>query len=150
VRFVTDDGEFGFIVTPLGGRHMFRFQVVIEGVVLGDAEPAILGSAMHQFSNLKQVDDPRLSPTEMEPSDILSTLLTDEELYDRALLSSAESLDRWAVRGYRNSGNAVLLAQQYRDGELAGRIYSAVLQEHQYQRLIDMARHYWITVNDEI
>lgn len=150
MRFVTDDGNFGFIVTQHGGRHMFRFQLVMEGQVIGDAEPSILGSAMHQFSSLAQMNDARLSPTVIEPSDILSVLLTDEDIYDRVLLSSAESLDQWDIRGYRINGNAVLLAQQYHDGELSGRIYSAVLQECQYQELIDMVRHYWNTVNNKM
>lgn len=127
---------------------MFRFQLVMEGVAIGDTEPAILGSAMHQFANLSRLDDPRLSPTG-KPSKIMSVLLTDEDIHDRALLCAAESLDRWCVRGYRYGGSVVLLAQEYQKGELAGRVYSAVVPEPRYQELIETARQYWSTSSQQ-
>jgi hypothetical protein len=67
VKFSTDDGQFGLIVSPRPGRDMFAFQLVVDGHVVGDGEPAILGSLMWElqhrpFYGIGQVPDAGASP----------------------------------------------------------------------------------------
>ena len=47
MRFTTDNGAFGVLLTPgdVSGTHRFgRFQLVIDGELVGDAETCLPGS----------------------------------------------------------------------------------------------------------
>lgn len=148
MRFSTDDGRFGFIVTPLAGRHMFRFQMIIESQVIGDTEECILGSAMATLANLKPLDDERLARLSSDPAAVLSTLSLDETLHDDAVLSLAESVDRWLMCGYIYEGNATMLAQEYGTGDdLVGRVLVSVVPAVEYSTIIAAVRSYWSKVN---
>jgi hypothetical protein len=54
-------------VTQLGGHRMFRFQMVIDGQVVGDEEHCIPGSAMHRLGNLRHLDNERLHGIAADP-----------------------------------------------------------------------------------
>ena len=144
MRFSTDDGRFGFIVAPLPGQHMFRFQMVVDGQVIGDTEENIIGSAMGTLEELKQLDDPRLAGLSSDPAAVIAILLTDESLHDEAVLSLAESLDRWLVCGYVYQGATTILAQGYRGHDLAGPILVSALPVADYSAVLDAARTYWM------
>lgn len=148
MRFSTDDGRFGFIVSPLAGHQMFRFQIVIDGQVIGNTEECILGSAMARLANLRSLDDERLTGLSVEPALLLSMLRADEVLHDDVVLSLAESVDRWLICGYIHKGNAAMLAQEYdNDGTLVGRVLVSMVPIIEYDAVVSMARSYWSMLN---
>ena len=148
MRFSTNNGCFGFIVAPLTGRHMFRFQIVIESQVIGDTDECILGSAMAVLANLKQLDDKRLARLSVDPAAVLSILRFDETLHDKAVLSLAESVDGWLICGYAYEGNVTMLAQKYEDVNLVGRVLVAVVPVAEYDAIVGAARGYWSRTNE--
>jgi hypothetical protein len=143
MRFLTDDGRFGFLVTPLTGHGMFRFQLVIDGQLIGDTEPCFLGTAMYQLGNLPHLDDERLGLLSSDPDVVLSSLLSEEQLHDRATLSLAESLDLWLIHGYVYEGNVVMIARGDEDGSLAGPTWISVVRSAEYDSVFDAAHRYW-------
>src|SRR6516165_11099269 len=114
MRFSADDGRFGLIVTPLAGKHMFRFQMIIDGFVVGGTDECIIGSAMGALAELAQLDDPRRAGLSADPAAVIATLLTDETLHDAAFRSIAESLDQWLICAYIFRETATVLAQAIR------------------------------------
>lgn len=148
MQFLTDDGGFGFLVTPLGGRNMFRFQLIIAGQVVGDSEPCILGSAMKRLGSLARLDDERLSLLSSEPATVVSILCSEEDLHDAAILSLAESLDHWMICGYMYQGSAVMLAQEYRASQVGNPLLISHIDAAEYGSIFDATRSYWSKVND--
>ena len=110
MRFVTDDGRFCVLVTPLPGHDMFRFQLVIGGQAIGDTEPCILGSAMRKLRNLTELADPRSGSPAEHLTEVMPLLRSDQEVHDASTWSHAESLDPWLINAYTCQGNAVFLA----------------------------------------
>ncbi|WP_327326008.1 hypothetical protein OG735_28630 [Streptomyces sp. NBC_01210] len=143
MRFLTDDGRFGLLVAPLKGRGMFRFQLVIDGRLIGDTDPCILGTAMARLGNLTHLDDDRLDFLFSDMDVVLSALLTEEELHDRTTLSIAESLDDWLIHGYVYKGNVVMVARGDGDGSLTGPTLVSVVASAEYEPIIEAARSYW-------
>jgi hypothetical protein len=143
MRFSTDEGRFGFVVTPVTESGMFKFQVVIDGQLVGDSDPCFLGSAMDRLGNLHRLDDKRLASLPVDPDFVLSVLRSDEALHDAAVLSIAESLDSWLVCGYVYEGNVVMLAQIYEEGTLAGPILVSVVASPEYDLIYGAVRTYW-------
>ncbi|MFF4432074.1 hypothetical protein ACFYZ4_23205 [Streptomyces sp. NPDC001513] len=147
---MTDDGRFGFLVSPLKGRGMFRFQLIIDSQLIGDTEPCILGTAMARLGSLTHLEDDRLNLFASDRDIILSALLTEEELHDRTTLSIAESLDDWLIHGYTHKGNTVVVARGDEDGSLTGPTLVAVVASAEYDSIIQAARIYWSSVNSSI
>lgn len=146
MRVSTDDGRFGFILSPVAGK-MFRFQLIVDGRSIGDNEPCILGSAMHRLRHLQVLDDQRLTRLFDDPAAVSSALRSDESLHDAATLSLAESLDGWLVHGYIYNGQAAILAQEYVRGELAGPILVSALDMAEYDLIFAAAHDYWKTAS---
>jgi hypothetical protein len=131
VKFLADDDRFGIVVSPAGCRHMYQFQLVINGRLIGDAEPCIIGSAITRLGDLKTLSDPRLSLGLSDPAALVRRVASigeldiesgeepdsaDTDLHDGTVLSLAESLDSWLVLGFRHARSVVFLASQYRTG----------------------------------
>jgi hypothetical protein len=127
---------------------MFRFQMIVDGQVIGDTDENIIGSAMATLGELKQLEDPRLAGLSSDPAAVIATLLTDETLHDDAVLSLAESLDRWLVCGYVYQGATTILAQGYRGHDLAGPILVSTVPVADYSTIIDAARTYWLKTRE--
>jgi hypothetical protein len=147
MRFLSDDGRFGFLVTPLAGRGMFRFQLVIDGRLIGDTEPCFLGTAMRVLGNLPHLNDERLGLLSSDPDVVLSALLSEEQLHDPTTLSIAESLDRWLIHGYVYEGNVVMIARGDEDGLLTGPTLISIVGSAEYGPVFDAAYSYWSKVD---
>ncbi|WP_435126197.1 hypothetical protein [Micromonospora tulbaghiae] len=145
MRFSTDDGLFGFVVTPLIGSGMYRFQLVVHGELVGDTEPCFLESAMGTFGRLHQLDDSRLGQISADASSVMATIDSDDMLHDSALLSVAESLDGWKIRGYVYEGDATVLAQRYmsRPGGAEDPILVSIVPLTEYCSVFDASYDYW-------
>jgi hypothetical protein len=148
VRFSTDDGQFGFLVTSLTGHGMYRFQVIIEGRLVGDHEPCIIGSAMKQLENRPRLSDKRLDPLSAGPDAVMSTLRFDERLHDAATLSLAESLDRWLIHGYVYGSTVMILAQERQENVAVGRILVSMVNLIEYDSIVEAVRTYWLNTNN--
>lgn len=144
MKISTDDGLFGFVLAPLSGAGMFRFQMIVGGRLIGDTEACILGSAMYRLSNLRRLADERLGRVFEEPGAVVSALCTNDGLHDAATLSLAESLDRWRLHGYVHDGKVNVLAQGYnQSGEVEGLVLASVVNVPEYELMIETVRHYW-------
>jgi hypothetical protein len=137
------------IVTPLAGQHMFRFQMIIDGQVIGDTDGCIIGSAVTGLTNLKQLEEPWLARVSTDPAAVLSILETDETLHDDTVLSIAESLDGWLICGYIYRGEATMLAQEIRGDDLVGPVLVSAVPMADYSAIVDAVRSYWLK-NDEL
>src|SRR5262249_35615718 len=139
---------FGLIVAKLAGQHMFRFQMIIDGRVIGDTDECIIGSAMARLTNLGQLDDPRLAVLATDPAAVLSLLETDEALHDTAIVSIAESLDQWLICSYIYRDTATLLAQEIRGDDLVGPILVSAVPVADYSIVMDAVRTYWLKTRE--
>jgi hypothetical protein len=146
MRVLTDDGKFGFLIAPLAGRGMFRFQIVLAGQLIGDAEPSILGPALQQLERRPNLTDKRLSQPLKDPARIMSILRFDEDLHDPTMLSFVESLDRWLVYGYVYEKHYVMLAQAYGGGATIGPVLVSVVDVAEYDAIVDVVCGYWSKV----
>lgn len=148
MRFSTDDGLFGFIVTPMTNSGLFRFQIIVDGKLVGDAEPCYLESAMRSLGKLNRLEDDRLSRISFDRSGVLAAIDSDEVLHDGALLQIAESLDGWKVRGYRYQEDVIFLTQEYLPGQNSrkGAISSSVVPFPEYSAIFSVTRKYWMEV----
>jgi hypothetical protein len=162
VKFLADDDRLGIVITPAEGRHMYQFQLVIDGHTVGDAEPCIIGSAIRELSNLKTPGDPRLALALSDPAALVRLVTAigerdagsgdepddaDVDLRDSTVLSLAESLDSWLLLGFTYDGRVVFLASQYRDGSAAGEVITAVVVEPlAYHSHLEASRAYWTSL----
>jgi hypothetical protein len=144
LRLLTDDGKFGFLVAATPSRGMLRFQVIIEGHLIGDSEPCILGTAVKQLGNRPRLEDKRLGALSVDPYVVLSALRADEYLHDLTTMSLAESLDHWVINGYFYEGNFVMLAQAYDNNEPTDLPLIAVVDAAEYISIVDAVRSYWL------
>jgi len=150
VRVSTDDGLFGIIATPLDGKGMFRFQLIVGGTLLGDEQPCILGSAMYRLRNLRRLDDAALSGRAADPETLFASLLSDDALHDAVVLELAESLDDWMVVGFLYGETVFVLAQAYeaRSVRTGPVVWSRVPVSH-YTAIVETVHSYWVRVNAE-
>lgn len=86
----TDDGQFGFILTRAGDAGMFRFQLIVGGRLIGNADPCVPDSGLRELAQLKPLEDMSLRS-------------------DALIL--AESLNRWLIRGFVYESDAHIVAQ---------------------------------------
>lgn len=147
MRFSTGDGRFGVIVSPAGSPQMFQFQLVIQGRVLGDSEPCVIGSAIKRLSSLRKLSDDRLSPGALSSKALMGLLEGDEELHDATTLSLAESLDNWLLRAYEYEDQVVFVGRKYRPAGASPEIVLTVVDASSYGSLIAEARSYWHACN---
>lgn len=158
MKFLADDGRFGIVITPTGWRHMYQFRLVIDGRLIGDAEPCIIGSAIMCLGDLKAPGDPRLSLGLSDPAALARLVASiggldaesgeepdsaDTNLHDGTVLSLAESLDSWLVLGFRHDRRVIFLASQYRADGILGPVAAAAIEPSAYDPLVEMARAYW-------
>jgi len=145
MRFLTDDGLFGFILTPSTGSGMYRFQLVINGKLVGDREPCFLESAMRSLGSLHELVDSRLRRIFVDAGSVMDIIESDDSLHDAALLQVAESLDGWKLRGYVYEGNATFLAAGYMSGsdDMTNPISVSVVPLVEYDSVFGAAHDYW-------
>jgi hypothetical protein len=145
MRLSTDDGLFGFIVTP-ADFGMYRFQLIVDGELVGDTEPCFLESAMRSLGRLQQLNDIRLGQISINATSVMAAIETDDVLHDAALLQIAESLDAWKVRGYVYKGDVTLLAQRYLSepgGGVGDRILVSTVPFAEYCSILGASYDYW-------
>ncbi|MFF7156114.1 hypothetical protein [Streptomyces sp. NPDC008139] len=147
---MTEDGQFGFRITKLAGQHMFQFQLVIDGHLVGDQEPCIIGSAMAALGELPNLDDQRLDLLSSDSAAVISVLESDAEIHDAATLSIAESLDGWWLRGYVHGGKVVMLARERRHGRSMGALLSSIVACDEYKSVYKVTRDYWLNARDSM
>jgi hypothetical protein len=145
VRFTTQDGRIGFLVEATSYSGMYRFQLIVDGGLVGDDEPCFLESAMSVLGSLPTLDDPRLDAVLDDPASVLALLQTDDALHDAATLSIAESLDRWLVCAFVHVEQVTVLAQPYADEEdiLIEPLLAASVPVAEYTTVFENARAYW-------
>ncbi|MFG1811060.1 hypothetical protein [Streptomyces sp. NPDC049040] len=143
MRFLTDDGRFGLLVTPVVASGESRVQLVIEGRLIGGAEPSFAYGAFEEMGNLPRFSDHRFSLFSKDPDNVLAALLSEEEFHDPATLSLSESFDHWLIQGYCYEGSVAMLARPYDDGSLVGATLISVVGCAEYAAIVEMARCYW-------
>lgn len=153
MRFSTDDGQFGLIVSPRpGDGRMFAFQLVVGSCVVGDDEPFILGSLMWELQHRPSFGIGELPDVRTRPADAVELLL-DEELqlqddrFGAAMLRGAESLDRWLVWLYAYEAHGVALAQAFKDSKRFGPILASRVGITDFRAVLDGAVHHWQELN---
>jgi hypothetical protein len=153
MRFVTDEGQFGLIVTPSGepwDSRFFRFQFIVDAVIIGDSEPCILGSMMWKLQNFPRLEDPRLARPRLDPTATVSVLRSDAVLNDPSLLNGAESLDGWLVHGYIHGTTAVVMGEPAEPPAGRGTISVAVVPLRDFESIVSSAVHYWRLLDQEL
>lgn len=148
MRYSTDDGRFGFVLTKLSGRGMFKFQIVVDAIVVGDDEPCILGTAMVRLRDLALLETDRLDFLSKESDDILLTLRTDDTLNEAAQLSIAESLDNWRIFAYVNNENVVFLSQSACGSLPDGPALISVVPVAEYNSIVEIVHNHWLSSRD--
>ncbi len=143
MRFLDDDGQFGLLVSPLSGHRMFRFQLIVDGRLVGDSEGCIIGSVMTQLKNRPRIDDRRLDLLDIDPFKFMELLAVDEFLHDVTMMSSVESLDRWTVYSYLRGERFIIVAQEAGTQEPSP-IFVANIEEVDFNSVVDAARNYWL------
>lgn len=146
--FATPEGNFGFVVAKLPGQHMFQFQLILDGHLVGDREPCIIGSAMAALGELPCLEDQELDLLPSDPASVASFLDSDAELHDATTLSIAESLDCWWLRGYVHGGAAVILARERRQGQSVGEFIVSVVSWAEYKDAHGAAYDYWLSARE--
>ncbi|MEV7680066.1 hypothetical protein AB0O64_16130 [Streptomyces sp. NPDC088341] len=146
MRISTDDGRFGLILTPAGDpwdARFFRFQLIVDSVIMGDSEPCVLGSMMLTLQNMARLEDPRLARPDADPAATLSVLRSDAALNDPSLLGAAESLDHCLVHGYVHGTNAIVIGKPAEPSAGTRTPHVAVVSLHDFQAIVTAAARYW-------
>lgn len=142
MRFLDDSGRFGLLVSPVSGHRMFRFQLVVDGQLVGDSDGCILGSVMTQLKNRPHLDDKRLDLLDADPLQFMEMLADDEFLHDSTIMSSVESLDRWTVYCYVRATRFIVVAQKV--APEASPILVSSIHEAEFDSIVEAARNYWL------
>jgi hypothetical protein len=146
MRFCTDDERFGVILSAridvIG--DFFKFQLVLAGVVIGDAEDSIAWSGVNRLQCIPTVADARLAPLDNYAASALNVAYADDELHDLLVGTWAESLDQWRLIAYIFDRAAVFVAQA-RDGrgDPRGPVLSAQVPVAEYRDLVGHVHEYW-------
>jgi len=122
---------------------MFRFQIIVDGQLVGDSEGCILGSVMTQLRSRPHIDDARLDLLDTDPVGFMELLTVDEFLHDSAMMSSVESLDRWTVYSYVRAGQFTIVAQEV-SPQASNPIFIAKIDEDDFNSIVDATRAYWL------
>jgi hypothetical protein len=149
VKFSTDDGQFGVVVSPRpGDGRLFAFRLVIGGCVVGDDEPFILGSITAELQHRPSFAGSELPDVRTSPADAVDLLLDEErrlqdERFEAAMLKGAESLDGWLVWLYAGEAHGVALAQAVEDNERSGPVLVSRVAVSDFRALLASAVRYW-------
>jgi hypothetical protein len=150
VRFSTDDGQFGLVVSPRpGDGRMFAFRLVVGGRVVGDDEPFILGSVMGELQDRPSFSAGELADVGTSPADAVKLLLEEEsrlqdKRFESAMLQGTESLDRWLVWLYVHEAHGVALAQALGDDEQrVGPVLVSRVGLTDFRAILGSAVRYW-------
>ncbi len=143
MRFLDDSGQFGLLITPLSEYRMFRFQLIVGGQLVGDRDGCILGSVMAQLKNRPRINDKRLELLSVDVIKLMELIDADEFLHDSTIMSSVESLDRWAVYSYVQAGRFIIMAQEVSMQESKS-AFAANISEIEFESLVDIARNFWL------
>jgi hypothetical protein len=122
---------------------MFTYQLVVDGQIVGDSEPTIIGSEMGALQDRPSFSFHQLPDARSNPSSTVELLLaqTDDQL-DSAMLRG-ETLDRWLVWMYIQQSHAVVLAQASYANCRIGPILMSIVSLTDFQLVIDAAVRYW-------
>lgn len=150
MRFLANEGQFGLLVTPVIGSGESRFQLIVDGRLIGDAELTFAYGAFEEMKDLPRFSDKRLGLLSEDPNLVLSALLSEEGLHDPATLALAESLDHWLIQGYVYDRNAVMVARPYEDGSLVGPTLISVLRCAEYASIVEAARCHWARTDERL
>ncbi|MFC5911583.1 hypothetical protein [Streptacidiphilus monticola] len=143
MKFLTNDGRFGLLVTRVTGSGVSRFQLIVAGRLIGNSELCFAYGAFEEMASLPRFSDERLRPPFEKQEAALSALVSEEKLHDPATLSLAESLDHWLVQGFMFEESAVMVARPYEDGTPAESALISIVGRREYADVVEMARHYW-------
>jgi hypothetical protein len=127
---------------------MFAFRLVVGGCVIGDDEPFILGSLMHELQRRPSFAAGELPDVRTSPADAVDLLLDEEcrlrdDRFEAAMLRGAESLDGWLVWLYAHEAHGVALVQEVEDSERSGPLFASRIAVSDFHALLDSAVHYW-------
>jgi hypothetical protein len=127
---------------------MFAFRLVVDGCLVGDDEPFILGSIMRELQHRPSFAPGELPDAGTSPADVAKLLLDDEsrlqdERCEAAMLSGAESLDGWQVWLYAHGTHGVALAQAYRDDERVGPLLASLVDLSEFRAILGSVVRYW-------
>jgi hypothetical protein len=125
---------------------MFVFQLVVDGHVVGDNEPSILGSVMWELQHRPSFGAYQLPDVGSSPTSTVEVLLAEEQ-FESAMLRGAESLDRWLVWLYVQRSRAVALAQAVEGKERIGPILVSLVDLTDLRPPLDAALGYWSDLN---
>ncbi|MEU4674508.1 hypothetical protein AB0F91_42765 [Amycolatopsis sp. NPDC023774] len=148
MRFSTNDGMFGLVVEPVSTSGQSRFQLIIEGQLVGDAYPNFAYGAFEELAHLPRFSDERLGRLVEDTGAVLELLRTEEELHDPATVSLAEAQDRWFVQRYIYQSNVVLIGREYVGSSLDESALISIVECVEYASIVEMARGFWAR-NDE-
>lgn len=149
MRFSTDDGQFGLVVSPRpGDGRMFAFRLVVGGCLVGDDEPFILGSLMRELQHRPSFGAGELPDVRAAPGDAVKLLLDDElrlqdDRIEAAMLQGAESLDRWLAWLYAHEAHGVALAQAAGDNERVGPVLASRVGLTDFRGILGSAVRHW-------
>lgn len=143
MRLTTSDGLFGFVIEPTTTAKFMVFQIVIEGQLIGDRAPCILGTAMQQLRNLAVINVGLPHSQKASPSVIFSALQTNDDWNDATLLPLAESLDSWQVRGFADHSEIVFLARQNGGPKESHSFRMATLPVQEYDFIVKALIDFW-------
>lgn len=110
MRFSTEDERLAIRMSPAPpyDARFSIFQLILNGLVVGDAEPCIPISALRRMAELPALDDARLDS--LDPVQLRTLLTSGDDLHDRTLGPSSESLDAWGLHAYRLEDQVAYLA----------------------------------------
>ncbi|MEW2507952.1 hypothetical protein AB0878_46580 [Amycolatopsis sp. NPDC047767] len=148
MRFSTDDGEFGLVVEPVESSGMSRFQLVVEGQLIGGADPNFAYGAFEELGHLPQFSDERLGRLREDTAAVLEVLRIEEEFHDPATVSLTEAQDSWLVQRYVYRGDVVVIARAYNGSSLSGSALFSILEFADFASIIEFSRSFWAQ-NDE-
>jgi len=140
VKILTDDEQFGFIIRKTAAQKFFVFQIVLEGCIVGDEEPCILGTAMRQLMNLTSVS---VQPNNGTDRFELVSHLRRDEIYDHTRFNVSESLDQWALHAYSYQQTATFLAQPNGFVGSPKSIIMAKISLDDYAQIAEQVVHFW-------
>jgi hypothetical protein len=122
---------------------MSRFQLIVDGRLIGNDGPEFAYSAYQELSHLPRSSDPRLGRPGENVDVVLDVLRAEDGLDDHGLLQLTEAQDDWRVEGYFHGDDAVVLAQRIEGPSLVGPVLIAVVPCAEYAAIVEAARRYW-------
>lgn len=137
MRFLSDDASFGFRMTRASSRRFYIFQIVLDGVLIGDTDPCVAGSCFGPLAMVDEIDEPGLRSGDASEAQIDLLVASDDQLDERTLKHLAESLDAWAVRVY--AVDDVVHVRVTGDRET----HSAAIPRSEFEAITATMRYYW-------